>query len=365
MRILHVVPSFGLGGMEKIICLLINNTSRRHNHSILALDRCILASNWINDRTIRFVDFKNSDQRMECFRTLYQTIADNKPDLLMTYNWGAIDAIWLGRLTGIRRIIHNEHGFNVDEGRETLLQRDAIRFLLYRLASRVIVVSKELERLLKRRYRIEKDRLVRVPNGVDVSYYSPNHDDRNSMRAKLGFDNKSIVVGFSGRLDPIKNFDLMINIFCSCAREDARLKLLIVGDGPERPRVEKMCCDAGVQDRVVFAGQQESVLSYLRAMDMFLLTSIREQMPMTVLEAMAVGIPVLATTVGEIPDIVDHGSNGFVLHSKAPIGEFMTSLNMLVCAKRRAVMGNAARRKIVTSFQQKDMIRQYSTIIEG
>jgi lytic murein transglycosylase len=189
--------------------------------------------------------------------------------------------------------------------------------------------------------------------------------DRNSMRAKLGFDNESIVIGFSGRLDPIKNFDLMINIFCSCAREDARLNLLIVGDGPERPRVEKMCCDAGVQDRVVFSGQQERVLSYLRAMDMFLLTSIREQMPMTVLEAMAVGVPVLATTVGEIPDIVDHGKNGFVLHSKAPIEEFMTSLNMLVCAKRRTVMGNAARRKIVTSFQQKDMIRKYSSIIEG
>src|SRR5262245_15372040 len=108
MRILHVVPSFGLGGMERIICTIVNNTFDCYEHEVLALDNCTEASNWIKNRGVRFVDFEKSNKRGEFFRNLYAVLQKTKPEILMTYNWGASDAIWLGRIAGIRRIIHNE-----------------------------------------------------------------------------------------------------------------------------------------------------------------------------------------------------------------------------------------------------------------
>jgi glycosyltransferase involved in cell wall biosynthesis len=288
-----------------------------------------------------------------------------QPDLLMTYNWGATDAIWLGRLIGIPHIIHSEHGFNVDEGRVTLWKRDMIRCLVYRMASKVIVVSHELQALLQRRYLLTTERVLRLPNGIDTSYYAPDPEERQRVRKRLGFTEANTVVGFSGRLDPIKNLDFLLKIFSSCIHANPHLRLLIVGDGPEKQRLETLCHQQGLQHAVVLTGQQDNALPYLRAMDVFLLTSLREQMPMTILEAMAVGVPVVATRVGEVPHIVDDGINGFVRHLDDPVEAFVQPFVSLLSPAHRQRMGEAARQKIIDSFQQQTMVQQYKDAIAG
>jgi glycosyltransferase involved in cell wall biosynthesis len=370
MRILHVVPSFGLGGMEKVICAFINgtssinNTSSYHIHQILPLNRRTEAGNWIKDKKIQFVAFEKPSERGQFFRALHRVLQTIKPDLLMTYNWGATDAIWLGRIAGIRHVIHSEHGFNVDEGKATYWTRDVGRFLLYRLASKVIVVSRELQTLLQRRYFLGGAHILRIPNGIDASHYSPDSMERKRTRRKLGFEDSDVVVGFSGRLDLIKNLGLLVDVFASCGREHPNLRLLIVGDGPEKIYLETLCQKRCIGARVVFTGQQENVLSYLRAMDVFLLTSLREQMPMTVLEAMAVGIPVVATKVGEIPHVIDHEANGFIVDLDAPPEAFVGLLRQLISPARRESMGNVARQKVLDHFQEQTMLQQYRTIID-
>ena len=314
---------------------------------------------------MQFLDFEKPAQRRRFFLALAGALRNVRPDLLMTYTWGATDAIWLGRLAGIQHIIHNEHGFNVDEGRATLWKRDVMRLLVYRLASKVLVVSHELQTLLQRKYLLTADRVIRIPNGIDTSYYAPDPEERRQVRKKLGFTEANMVVGFSGRLDPIKNFDLLLHIFSSCVHEHPHLRLLIVGDGPEKQRLETLCHDKDIQRSVVFTGQQEHVLPYLRAMDVFLLTSLREQMPMTILEAMAVGVPVIATSVGEIPHMIDDGVNGFVHRLDDPVEVFVQSLLALLSPPCRKRMGEAARQKIIDSFQQETMVQRYTAVIEG
>ena len=334
-------------------------------HEVLALDNCTDASSWIKDKKVRFVEFEKPGERGQFFRTLHGALRRARPDLLMTYNWGATDAIWLGRSVGIKRIIHNEHGFNVDEGKTTNWKRDAARCLVYRLASKVIVVSRELETLLQRRYLLKASQVTRIPNGIDASYYSPDSTDRNRTRRRLGFAETDVVIGFSGRLDPVKNLDRLLDIFAGCHREQSHLRLLIVGDGPERKRLENLCLEKGLHGRIVFTGQLENVISHLRAMDVFLLTSLREQMPMTVLEAMAVGIPVVATKVGEIPYLIDHGIDGFILDVDAPIGAYVRSLLGLLSRLDHVRIGEAARQKIVDRFEDKAMVQQYNTVIQA
>ena len=353
MKLLHVVPSFGLGGMEKVICAFIKDTAHSYHHIILALDNNTQAGRWLQDEKVQFLDFQKPAQRRRFFLALASALRKVHPDLLMTYNWGATDAIWLGRLAGIQHIIHSEHGFNVDEGRATLWKRDVMRFLVYRLASKVLVVSRELQTLLQRKYLLTADHVIRIPNGIDTSYYAPDPEERRRVRKQLGFTEANMVVGFSGRLDPIKNLDLLLHIFSSCVHEHPHLRLLIVGDGPEKQRLETLCHDKDIQGSVVFTGQQEHVLPYLRAMDVFLLTSLREQMPMTILEAMAVSVPVIATRVGEIPHIIDDGVNGFMHRLDDPVAVFVQSLLSLLPPPCRTRMGEAARRRLLIAFSRR------------
>jgi glycosyltransferase involved in cell wall biosynthesis len=349
--------------MEKVICVLIEKMSDCYKHEILALDGNTQASRWIKDSDVQFVDFEKPRERGRYFQVLYRSLQEVQPEFLMTYNWGATDAIWLGYLAGIKHIIHSEHGFNVDEGRGTVWKRDVIRFFVYRLASKIIVVSRDLQTILRQRFFLKENQVLRIPNGIDTSSYAPNLTERQQVRKTLGFAESDVVVGFSGRLDPIKNLLLLLNIFACCAYNNSHFRLLIVGDGPEKKPIETLCREKNFCHSVVFTGQQVSVLPYLRAMDIFLLTSLREQMPMTILEAMATGIPVIATNVGEIPHIVDDGVNGFIRDVNAPAEAFAQLLFALLSSDRRKSIGEAARQKVVDCFRQEGMVQKYQTII--
>ena len=241
MKLLHVVPSFGLGGMEKVICAFIKHTTPPINIAFSPWTITCRLVVGCKTRKCSFSDFAKPVQRRKFFLALAGVLRNVRPDLLMTYNWGATDAIWLGRLAGIRHIMHNEHGFNVDESRATLWKRDVIRFLVFRLASKVLVVSHELQTLLQRKYLLTADRVLRIPNGIDTSYYAPDPEERRRVRQRLGFTEANMVVGFSGRLDPVKNFDLLLHIFSSCVHMHPHVRLLMVGDGPERQRLEAWC----------------------------------------------------------------------------------------------------------------------------
>ena len=364
MWIVHVVPSFGFGGMEKIICAVIESTANQHEHAILSLDGCPSALKWMKHTQVQLIPFRKPNSRRAFFLALYSTLRQFQPELLMTYNWGATDAIWLGRLAGISNFIHSEHGFNVDESISMARRRDLIRFIVYRLVSKVIVVSHDLEDLLHKRFWLSEMLVRRIPNGVDTSYYSPDSDRRQQMRQSLGYQESDLVIGFSGRLDPIKNVDLLLDIFQSSNPQDYPFRLLVVGDGPDRVRLEGLCQTAGVDPYVRFVGQQTEVLPYLRAMDVFLLTSLREQMPLTVLEAMAVGIPVIATRVGELPYIIDDGADGFSQELTAPVELFVKALRSLLCSSERKRLGDAARKKVAQHFQLRTMLQHYTNMIQ-
>jgi len=363
MKILHVVPSFGLGGMEKIICVLIEKTSDQYEHEILALDGNVQAREWIKNSRVKFVKFEKPHKRVGYLNALYRCLRNVRPEILMTYNWGATDAIWLGRLAGIRKILHNEHGFNVEEGTKTIWTRDCFRFVTYRLSSKIIVVSHTLQEMMRNRLILSEDRIKRIPNGIDAFYYCPDRSERQRVRESLGFTDSECVLGFSGRLDPVKNLDLLVDIFQHTNPHKYPFRLLIIGDGPERMRLEALCQSAGLYPYVKFVGQQSEVLPYLRAMDVFLLTSLREQMPLTVLEVMGAGVPVITTRVGELPYIIDDGIDGFIRDVNAPVEAFVQPLQSL-CVSRRKKLGKAARQKVVEQFQLSTMVKEYTELIK-
>ena len=234
MKILHVVPSFGIGGMEKVLCTVMNSIPDHIEQEVLSLSEDRGAAKWIHRDHIQFVNFTRPQCNLPFFRALFRSLRQSRPTLLMTYNWGATDAVWLGRLARIPHIIHSEHGYNVDEAASTQWKRDAIRYLVYRLASQVIVVSNDLKEIMEAQFRLKPAQVRFIPNGIDTDYFSGSRFDREHMRQMLNFQTQDLVVGFVGRLDPVKNLALLLEVFECCLEKDQNFKLLLVGDGPER-----------------------------------------------------------------------------------------------------------------------------------
>jgi glycosyltransferase involved in cell wall biosynthesis len=365
IEILHVVPSFGFGGMEKVICSIINLTSEIYHHKILSLDEKNEAMKWINSENVKFSTFKRPRRNFSFFIKLYRTLKEINPDLLMTYNWGATDAIWLGRIGGINKIVHNEHGFNIDESNIFNIKRILLRFFIYRLTDGIIVVSKRLKHIMKNIYLINEGRLHFIYNGIDTDIYTAEKTDYRKIREEIGLKDTDFTIGFSGRLDPVKNFKLMIKIIEYCIDRDEDFKLLIVGDGSEKNNIEKICREKNIQKNVILVGKKENVVPYLRSLDVFLLTSSTEQTPMTILEAMSMEIPVIATNVGDIPDIIDNEKDGFVVGLNKSAKDFALPLFALKNHEKRRVIGKSARNKIVNKFQQKAMVKKYTELIES
>ena len=362
-KVLHVVPSFGLGGMEKVICALINGLPQIDHHEILTLEPNQEAKRWLQNQNVHFVDFRRPAGTIPYLVALFKVLRQKMPDVLMTYNWGATDAIWLGRLARIPIIFHNEHGFNIEEAQHILWKRNIFRFIVYRLAKKVIVVSQALYLSLKNSYRLGERQLAFISNGINSEFYCPDPLDRSRIRQDLGLKEDNFVVGFSGRLDPVKNFVLLLQVFELCVKEDKRIRLMLIGDGPEKERIKLIAQERGFEAKILFIGQIDNVLPYLRALDVFLLTSFKEQMPMSILEGMSVGVPVVASRVGEIPSMVEDGKEGFLCHLDDGPGRWASRLLRLINPEKRQTMGVAGRQAVVSRFQEKSMVDRYRKVL--
>lgn len=365
MKVLHVVPSFGLGGMEKVLCSVLNVLPEAYDQEILSLNGGHEAATWIQRNDVQFIEFTRPSGNGQFFLALLNVLKRSSPDLLMTYNWGATDAIWLGRLAGISTILHNEHGFNVDEAKSTQWKRDAVRYLVYRMATRIIVVSEDLKQMMLSRFALNPDRVMFIPNGVNTDYYTPNFYEREKGRTELGLQDSDIVVGYSGRLDPVKNFPFLLEVFSQCVTQDPRFKLLLIGDGPERKLIEAGIAERGLHDKIIITGRKTHILPYIRALDIFLLTSFREQMPMSMLEAMSVGVPIVASAVGEIPAMLQGQDAGLYFPLDQGAGPFVHSLLALRDLEKRNQMGESARTLVLKRFPENTMIRNYIDLLSG
>lgn len=359
MKLLHVVPSFGLGGMERVLCSVINALPGSCQQGVLSLNGEQSASRWIQQANLTLLPFVRPEGNARFFQALFSSLKQWAPDVLMTYNWGATDAIWLGRLSGIQTILHSEHGFNVDEAASTQWKRNAIRFLVYRLATRLIVVSQDLKHMMETQLGIHANRVLFIPNGIDTNYYAPHVYDREKMRDELGLRTTDFAIGYSGRLDPVKNFPFMMDMFKQCVQEDSNCKLVLIGDGPEKSFIEQFSQEHGLQQHLICVGKKDQVLPYLQALDVFTLTSFREQMPMSMLEAMAVGIPVVAAAVGEIPAILEEQEAGLVFETSQGVDPFSQGVLSMRSVEVRQRRGQAARDLVVTRFQEPVMLRNY------
>jgi L-malate glycosyltransferase len=280
-----------------------------------------------------------------------------RPDLLLTYNWGAIEWAAASRFSAVSRHVHLEAGFGRGEADSQIPRRVLFRRWALARCTLIVVPSRRLEDLACRVWRLPAARVTYVPNGVDAARFSaPICDGVPGFVRRPG----EMVIGTVAPLRPEKNIGRLLRAFATleCSRP---LRLVISGEGTERASLERLAVELGIADCVIFTGHvaPEQVLG---TFDIFAMSSDTEQMPNALLEAMAASRAVAAVDVGDVKSIVCEDNREFIVErddAKA-LADALTRL--LRNPKRRRALGCANRCRVVKKFSQEGMFSAYSQI---
>ena len=247
-------------------------------------------------------------------RRLVSLIRQRRPRLILSYDWGAMDAMIARWLTGSAAIVHHEDGLtSAEASREKLRRRVARRWLL-RGAHGVIVPSHNRERVALDAWRVPRHRLHRIPNGVDCSRFAPASG--GAVRRALEVPEGAPILGTLGRLAGVKRLDRALRAFASL-REEYRAHLVVAGSGGEEASLRSLADMLGVQERVRWLGHVSRPEEILPAFDVLLLTSASEQHPRALLEAMACQVAAVCANVGDVASILPREQHPFIVSPEA------------------------------------------------
>lgn len=228
-----------------------------------------------------------------------------------------IEGILGSKLANAKKIIYGFHGKSYDELSSYKRRRHYAEKIGIMLVDKVITLAEPMKEELCARFGVNSDMVQIIHNGVNIEHFSHREDIKETKR-ELGIEEDDFVIGSVGRLDPVKNYITLIQAFELFTDKFIKSKLIIVGDGSERSLLKKAVSGTRVSNNIIFAGYQSSVRRFLQIMDIYVQTSLYEGFSNTIVEAMAAGLPVIATDVGGNRVLIDDGINGFLIRPKQP-----------------------------------------------
>ncbi len=363
VKILHILDSLGMGGMERVVIDVANGLDRnRFSQSVCCISKVGEAAKFLH-ADVRVIEIGKGEaaDRLMPFK-IARVIRDEKPDIVHTQNRSGIDTMIAGLPAKTWRLVHSEHGRNWPNIKSEPIKSRIARRLLYHFSDAVFTVSGELADYFCGQTGFPRSRMGVIPNGIDLNRF--DQADRKDIRLELGLDGNHFVIGTVARLSPPKDLFTLVRAYANLRQShpQADIRLLIVGDGELRSSLQQCVNEAGLSSEVVFTGARDDVPRLLGAMNVFVLASLSEGMPLTVLEAMASRLPVVASAVGALPDLVDDGVSGFLVEPENPrmladrIAAFYNDKKMATA------FGAAGRLRVERQFNSAIMIGKYSDL---
>lgn len=363
-HILHLHSTFAAGGKELRSVRLINAWGRGVRHSIVSgvPGRMEAGALILRSLPISYVtDFPPLTGRPTPGRLQKLAGAMRGYDLILTYNWGAIDAVMahtlFGQLLGLPPLIHHEDGFNEDEAKRLKTSRNWYRKIALGRASGLVVPSEKLEEIALVQWAQPIGRVKHIPNGIPTADFArkPRPDALRGVIKRKG----EFWVGTLAGLRKIKNLPRLVRVFSSLPET---WQLVIVGDGPEEDAIRAEAERLNIGHRLHMPGFVPDPAKYVGLFDIFALSSDSEQFPISVVEAMAAGIPVAAPAVGDIAEMVA-APNGPYISTAGEEASLAASLGELASnPSLRAELGAANRDRARAQFDEKKMIDAYSRL---
>ncbi|MGE0222913.1 MAG: glycosyltransferase [Acetobacteraceae bacterium] len=293
--ILHVFPSFSVGGAQMRFAALANHFGSAFRHLVVSLDGDLTCAERLDpglDVTYPAIDAPKGVMLRNALR--FRTrLREWQPHTMVTCNWGAIEFA-LANVRPVTRHVHVVDGFGPEEREQPIFRRVLVRRVAL-AGGTVVLPSHNLMRIATGQWRLPASICRYVPNGIDLARFAM----AGSRAGRAG----PPVIGTVAGLRPEKNIARLLRAFAQVVHEFPS-RLVVVGDGPERAGLQALVHSLGVADRVTFTGQRDDTPALYAGFDIFALSSDTEQMPLSVMEAMASGLPVAATDVGDVRPMV-------------------------------------------------------------
>jgi sugar transferase (PEP-CTERM/EpsH1 system associated) len=366
--IVHIVFRFDYGGLENGLVNLINGASGKFRHAIIALTESTEFSKRLRDPIPIYELHKRPGKDPKTYLRLFRLLRKLRPAAVHTRNLGTLDCAVIAAFAGVPVRIHGEHGWDIFDPDGTNPKYRLMRRFAGRFVRRFVTVSQDLKRWLVNVVGISADKITSICNGVDVERFRPRTAGDVSPLPADVFGAGAVVVGSVTRFEPIKDPLNLIEAFIRVrARADAAarsVRLLMVGDGELRNRALARLAEAGAADAAWLPGSRADVAPLLRCMDVFVLGSLREGISNTVLEAMASGVPVIATATGGNPELVADGDTGRLV----PPGDaeaLAAAIDHYVRDRdARAEAGRRARLRALEKFSLGVMLHNYEDLYD-
>lgn len=356
LHLCHVFATFGPGGPQVRTAAILNALpAGRYRHTIIAMDgRTGCRERLDADVRAEIVEPRRNALRMgSILRRL-------RPDLLVTYNWGSMDAAIGAALYRVRPWIHAEDGFNPDEAEGQKARRVWARRILLRGAAALVLPSLVLRRIATEKWKVPAERTVHIPNGVDLERFSPGPGA--AMRAELGIPEGAVVVGTVAGLRRVKNPLRLLEAFAAVGLGNAHL--VFVGAGEMEGALKSRIAELGLEGRAHLAGHVEDTVACHRMIDVFALSSDTEQMPLSVVEAMGCARPVLSPDVGDIREMVAEPNRGLIVPDDDEAAYRDALRRLLTESDLRAKLGGANRARAEERYAKSVMVEAYRSLYE-
>ncbi len=366
--IVHVLYRLDTGGMERIIVSVINATCDRYRHAVIALAGVGILRGEIENSVVTCLSLdKKPGKDWPCYWRLWRALRELQPDLVQTYNLGTLDFAPFVKLAGVRHLVHAEHGRDATDPDGENPKYLRLRRWMAPFVDRYIAVSADLQRWLTDRAGIRPSKVVYIANGIDVAAFNAPRSEP-APRPRLGdfAPPGSVLVGHVARLDKVKDQAGLLAAF-KLLRQDAKdadCRLIIAGEGAQRAELERQIAELGLAKTVRLLGNRRDVAELLAECDVFALSSIAEGMPVTLLEAMAASLPVVATDVGGVALVVENGVTGTLVPARDP-DAMAAALNAYVAdATLRRQHGAAGCARVAARFSLNAMVNAYVSLYD-
>jgi sugar transferase (PEP-CTERM/EpsH1 system associated) len=371
MLVVHLLYRLDIGGLETVVVNLINHLPQdRFHHAVISLTDCSDFKERIHHPNVSFYQLhKKAGKDLAVWWRLWRRLRQLKPDILHTCNIATLEGVVPARLAGVPVVIHAEHGrddYDLDGSNKKYL---LLRRLLIPFVDRVVPVSEDLARWLRLQVKIPATKINKIVNGIGSPLPPRNRDVRQPLPDRRFAPPETFIIATVGRLWPVKDQANLLRAFAYLLSmeemEADRLRLVLIGDGPQRANLEALAEQLRISDKLWISGWRKDVPQLLRGVDLFALPSKAEGTPLTILEAMAAGLPVVATQVGGVADLVVSGETGTLVPSNDPQALAQALHPYIKDPHLAHIQGEAGRLRFLNNFTLERMVQQYKRLFES
>ena len=368
--VLHVMYRFDTGGLENGIVNLINHMpAEAYRHAVLALTEVTDFSKRIQRDDVEFISLrKPPGHGVWQYAKLFKLFRQLRPAILHSRNLAALEVQAPAWAAGVPVRIHGEHGRDIGDldGSNVTYQR--MRRVYKPFVHHYLALSRDLDNYLIDKVKVRQAQITQVYNGVDTRNFSPSINGPEPI-AGCPFDAACHwLIGTVGRMHPVKDQVMLAQAFVQALtlapQLRARLRLVMVGEGPLRAQCLAVLAAAGLADLAWLPGERHDIADIMRGLHAFALPSLAEGISNTILEAMASGLPVLATAVGGNADLVLNGQTGVIVPAADPAAMAREIVLLASNPQQARATGEAGRRRVEATFSMQAMVNTYQHIYD-